>query len=309
MRFGSTRIPARPIERVLMFVNPGARRGRHLLESARAEFERMQIRCDTVVTRAAGHAAEVAPERAMDYDAIFALGGDGTAIEVIDALSPDSPPVGVLPGGTGNLLARALGIPLGVRRAVRALVTGDEVRVDLGRLGNGRRFVIGAGVGIDASMIANTTAEWKSRAGVLAYVATGTAHVLRRERFGVTVTVDGESVTRRASVVLVANLGVLLNGLIALGPGITADDGLLDVCIFDPLTVADAARITAKLIFREFTAHSSMTYLRGRHVSVETDAPRPMQADGELIGPTPFVASADPLAARLLVPHCQINRQ
>jgi diacylglycerol kinase family enzyme len=164
-------------------------------------------------------------------------------------------------------------------------------------------------VGIDASMIAGTTQEWKRRAGVLAYVVAGASHVLRRRRFVANITVDGASVTREAAVVLVANFGVLLNGLVTLGSGIRHDDGVLDVCIFDPVTISDVFRISRKLLFRDFTADPAMTYLQGSHISVSTDPELPAQADGELIGSTPFFATVEPLAARLLVPHCQINRQ
>jgi diacylglycerol kinase family enzyme len=116
-------------------------------------------------------------------------------------------------------------------------------------------------------------------------------------------------VTREAAVVLVANFGVLLNGLVTLGEGIRRDDGKLDVCIFDPVTVVDIARITYKLLFRDFRADPAMTYMQGESIIVETAPILPAQADGELIGSTPFTAVVEPLAARLLVPDCQINRQ
>ena len=294
---------APPIRRALVIVNPAARRGNSAARSAARAFAALGIACDVVVTQRSGHAGEVAVANSGDYDAIFALGGDGTAVEVIGALAPDGPPVGVLPGGTGNLLARALGIPMGLERAVRMLVGGDEVRFDLGRLSDGTRFAIGAGVGIDASMIAGTSQRWKRRAGVLAYVVAGLTHVIRRRRFTARVTVDGSTVVRQAAAVLVVNFGVLLSGLVTLGDGIRHDDGKLDVCIFDPATVIDAARIARKLVFRNFSADPAMTYLQGTHIQVETDPSHPVQADGELVGRTPFVVTAEPLAARLLVPR------
>jgi len=297
------------IGKALLIVNPASRRGRRSMQAAMRQLADMHIACDAVVTERRGHAGEIAAANASDYQTIFALGGDGTAVEILGALSPDGPPVGVLPGGTGNLLARALGVPLSVRRAVTAIVHGSEARVDLGRLENGTRFIIGAGVGIDASMIAATSQAWKRRAGVLAYVGTGTAHVLARRRFLTRVTVDGVTHSRQAAVVLVANFGVLLNGFVTLGREIRCDDGQLDVCIFDPVTLTDISRISRKLIFRDFTPDPAMTYLRGCEIKVETDPLLPAQADGELIGPSPFVAVVEPLAARLLVPHCQINRQ
>jgi YegS/Rv2252/BmrU family lipid kinase len=304
------RIEAVPhLGRALLIANPAARRGSALVGAARRAFAALDVECDVIITERQGHAGQVARANATGYDAIFTLGGDGTAVEVIGALSPGGPPVGVLPGGTGNLLARAIGIPLDVARAVKALVTGGDTHVDLGRLGDGTRFVIGAGVGIDASMIASTSQVWKRRAGVLAYVAAGASHVLRRRRFTASVTVDGVALTREASVVLVANFGVLLNGLVTLGRDVRRDDGKLDVCIFDPMTVADVARVSRKLVFRDFSQDSAMTYMQGSHIVVATEPSLPAQADGELIGHTPFEATVEPFAAWLLVPRHKTDRQ
>lgn len=297
------------LRRVLLIVNPASRRGGRLHPLATATLRNAGLHCDTVLTQYAGHAAACATEIASDYDAVFTLGGDGTAMDVIDAIAPDGPPVGILPGGTGNLLARALGIPLNVPRAVRTLTAGREARVDLGRLASGRRFAIGTGVGIDASMIATTPASWKRRIGVLAYILAGTRHVLTRQRFNACVKVDGVTSDRTASVVLVANFGVLLNGLITLGDGIRYDDGVLDVCIFDPQSLADSVRIARKLLLRDFEPDPCMLYLHGTNIAVSTDPVLPAQADGELIGTTPFEITTDPLAARLLVPQSKLDRQ
>lgn len=298
----------RALHRVLLIANPASRRGARLYSGAAAALRAAGFECDTVLTEYAGHASDCAVALAPRYDALFTLGGDGTAMEVIGATAPDGPPVGILPGGTGNLLARALGIPLNLGRAVRALAGGDEARIDLGRLASGRRFAIGTGVGIDASMIATTPASWKRRVGVLSYIVAGIRQIIRPERFRARVTVDGTTVERSASVVLVANFGVLLNGLITLGDGIRYDDGMLDVCMFDPRTVSDSVRIARKLILRDFSADPAMLYLQGSNIAVVTDPSLPVQADGELIGTTPFEITTEPLAARLLVPHSQLNR-
>lgn len=297
------------IQRALLIVNPASRRGKRLHEPALDELRRSGVDCDAVLTEKAGHAAELARALAPKYDAVFTLGGDGTAMEVIGALSPDGPPVGVLPGGTGNLLARALGISLNVRRAARQLLYGQISRIDLGRLDDGRRFAIGVGVGIDAAMIAETPTHWKRRIGVAAYIVVATRAVLRQDRFTVTVSADGEKLTRQASAILVVNFGALLNNLITLGEGITHDDGVLNVCIFDPERFSDALRVMRKLIFRDFRPDRAISYLAGRHIEVATSPPRIAQADGELLEPTPFAVVAEPRAGCIIVPHRQINRQ
>jgi YegS/Rv2252/BmrU family lipid kinase len=287
---------------VLLIVNPGSRRGARDHARAHDAFARLGVRCDTVFTERPGHAGEVARERAGSYDAVFTLGGDGTVMEVVGALAHSGVPVGVLPGGTGNLIARVLGIPLDVGAAVTSLVKGDEARIDLGAI-DGRRFAFAAGVGVDATMVQTTTPVLKGRFGVLAYFWTGARAALRQERFKVTATVDGVVHSREATMVMVANFGAVFRDLITLGPGIRQDDGLLDLCVFSPMGFADSLRITWRLLRRNFRTDPCMLYTAGRHLRIETDPPRPVQADGDLVGMTPFDVVVEPLAARVLVPR------
>ncbi|MGH7616894.1 MAG: diacylglycerol/lipid kinase family protein [Gemmatimonadaceae bacterium] len=287
--------------------NPASRRGFRLAEHARAALASRSVECDVVFTERPGHAAELALQHAPHYDAVFALGGDGTVMEIAGALAGTSTPVGVLAGGTGNLLARGLGIPLSVRRAVAALLEGEELRIDLGRFDSGRRFAITAGVGIDAAMVAETPGWLKRRLGVLAYAMMATRASLRivlgREFFRVRVVIDGTAYERTAAAVMVANFGAVLGRRITLGPGIRTDDGYLDVCVFSPRSLRDALRIMGRLLRGAFEDDPCMFYARGRDVLVETTPALPWQADGELMGMTPFHAAVEPLAARLLVPR------
>lgn len=295
--------------RALLVVNPASRRGRRAATRAASALERGGVRCTLLYTECPGHARTLAAAHAAAYDVVIAVGGDGTVMEIVSALAPDGPPVAIIPAGTGNLLARALGVPLSPERAARTLLTASEARIDLGRLGDGTRIAIGAGVGIDAAMIATTSSTWKRRVGVIAYLVTGARHALVRRRFTATISVDGLTITRTASSVLVANFGVLLNGLITLGDGIRHDDGLLDVCIFDPRNLFDALRIALRLLTGRAGSDPAMAYLRGREIVVSTEPALPAQADGELIGATPFAVSVEPLAARLLIPHSEPARR
>jgi diacylglycerol kinase (ATP) len=268
-----------------------------------AAFKSAGVACDAILTERQGQGAEIARTLSPKYDVIFTLGGDGTAMEVVGALAGTGRPVGILPGGTGNLIARTLGISLNIRRAVPQLLAGQELRVDLGRLSRGRHFAFAAGVGVDASMIADASATLKRHFGVLAYVWSWTRAALRRERFRVRVTVDGVTVEREATAVMVANFGAVLNDLMMLGPGIRQDDGMMDLCVFSPNTVRDAIRIAWKLLRKDFRSDPCMLYRAGRQFLIETLPPRVAQADGELLGPTPFEVTVEPLAAQLLVPR------
>ena len=299
-----------PIRRVLLVVNPASRRGGRVHRAALAALRAAGVECELLLTERAGSGGAAAAERHGDFDAVFTLGGDGTAMEVVGALAGTGRPVGILAGGTGNLIARTLGVPLRVGNGVRALLSGDVARVDLGRLsgpampaGAPRRFAFAAGVGVDAVMIEETPAALKRRLGVAAYVMSAARAVLRRDTFLVRATVDGVVHERRASAVMVANFGAVLNELITLGPGIRHDDGLLDLCVFSPGTFADAARVMWRLARRRFGASPHLYYARGARFRIETTPARTAQADGELIGPTPFEVEVEPLAATLLVPR------
>ena len=250
-----------------------------------------------------GHAAELAQRYVDTYDAVFTLGGDGTAMEVVGALAGGECPVGILPGGTGNLIARSLGIPLFVPRAVRALLSGEAAQIDLGVLADGRRFAFAAGIGIDAAMIEGTPLWLKRRLGVLAYVLTAARAVLRREQFFLRAVVDGEIIERPASAAMVVNFGAVLQELILLGPGIRQDDGMLDLCVFSPQTLRDAIRVFWRLLRKDFSSDPCVLYRPGRQFHLETEPPRLAQADGELLGRGPLDIEVQPLGARLLVPR------
>jgi diacylglycerol kinase (ATP) len=294
------------IRRVVVIANPASRRGKRLAKRAQIALAGRSLAVDMVYTERPGHAAELAVQHGPHYDAVFVLGGDGTVMEVAGALAGTDARVGVLAGGTGNLLARALGIPLAVPDAIAALLDGDELLIDLGRFDSGRRFAIAAGVGIDAAMIAETPDWLKRRLGVLAYTIMGSRAalraILRRDFFRARVTVDDTVHERDAAAVMIANFGAVLGERIVLGPGIRTDDGFLDGCIFSPRTLTDALRIMWRLLRHNFTSDPCMLYCRGRSIRVETTPPKSWQADGELMGTTPFHVVVEPHAVRLLVP-------
>src|SRR4051812_32091387 len=112
------------IRRALLIVNPASRRGSRAREKAAAAFAVAGVKVDVRMTEASGHAGRIAANESAGYDAVFSLGGDGTAMEIISALAGKGPPVGVLAGGTGNVIARSLRIPISVKRAVRILLNG-----------------------------------------------------------------------------------------------------------------------------------------------------------------------------------------
>jgi diacylglycerol kinase (ATP) len=294
--------------RALLIVNPGSRHGTRLQAEAKRAIERAGYRCDLLFTRPTGDTRQLIASAAADYAVLFTLGGDGTAMQALGAVPAEGPPVGILHGGTGNLIAHTLRVPRRIAPAVSALLAGTTARIDLGRLADGRRFAVAAGVGIDAAMVADTPRGLKRRLGVLAYVVFGARALLRFERFDVRIEIDGVTHEQQAAAVLVANFGTLLGNMITLGDGIEYDDGLLNVCVFSPGDVRDALRIARRLLVRDFRPDPCLWYAAGRSISVIPTPARPFQADGELLGSTPLLVEVEPLRGSVLVPRRPLRR-
>jgi YegS/Rv2252/BmrU family lipid kinase len=289
------------VARALLIVNPAARGGRSAEVVALTAFGEIGTAVDVRRTTRAGDAAKFAAEHEGNAP-VFTLGGDGTVMEAVGALVGRDVPVGVLPGGTGNQLARHFRIPLNVRKAILALRTPRVVPLDLGRLADGRYFSLTAGLGLDAALIKGAAPAMKRRFGVLAYVWSG-AHAVRTQKpFNVRVEADGQIIEREASLAMIANVGALLDGRFALGPGVTPDDGLLDLAIFSPRGALDGLGHAWRMVRRDFRADARMLFLRAKQIKITAPDGVPAQADGEMLAHPNLDATAVPGAARFLAP-------
>jgi len=244
--------------------------------------------------------AEAAVEAGVQL--VVICGGDGTVMACLDALSGSGLPVAVLPLGSGNLLARNLGIPLGIDESLDVAVNGDDRRIDLGRVGD-QPFAVMAGMGFDAAMMADTTERMKRVAGWPAYVASALRH-LRDPVIRVQLTIDDDpAVSRSARTVLVGNVGQLEGGLELL-PAASADDGLLDVVIVAPRTLRDWVRVAYRIVRRPHTHDKHIERFQGQVISIEADRVVPRQVDGEVIEDgRQLVARVEPGALIVRVPR------
>ncbi len=294
------------IGRALLIVNPASRRGTRDLRRVEAAFAAAGAACDTRLTRAPGDAGVLARDLGARYDAVFTLGGDGTIMEALGGLAGAPVPLGALAGGTGNLFARAFGIPLDPARAVRALCAGRVRAVDVVRLEPGGYFAVAAGIGIDVAMIERTPSSLKRPFGVGAYVLTGARAAIRGaragDRFRARIVVDGAAHEVDALSLLVANVGAVLNGMITLAPGAVPDDGLIDVAVYAPRTLGGAFRVAWRMLRGRFPDDGLTRFFRGRHVQVTTVPPHRAEADGELLPPGTLDARVLPGAGLVLVP-------
>ena len=212
---------------------------------------------------------------------VVICGGDGTIMACLGALADTDVPIALLPLGTGNLLARNLGVPIELADALAVAVNGEDRRIDLGRVGD-QPFSVMAGIGFDAAMMADASEGLKQLAGWPAYVVSALRH-LRDPVMQVQLRIDDNPPLRRtARTVLVGNVGRLQGGLELL-PDAVADDGMLDVVVVAPRTLRDWIRLVWRVFRRDRTQHPHLERFRGRTILIEADRTVPRQMDGEVI--------------------------
>ncbi len=234
---------------------------------------------------------------------VLAAGGDGTVRAVAAGLAHSGIPMGVLPQGTGNLLARNLDIPQDEGDALDVALAGADRTIDLGRLDDGTAFAVMAGTGFDARMMRDAPEELKHALGWPAYLVGG-ARAMRHSRMRVTVKVDDQAPERRTvRTVLIGNVGRLQGGLELL-PDATPDDGALDVALVAPRSAKDWVVLVARGMTRRHKPDRRLDLLRGRRVEVTMRHAEPRQVDGDLIDDgAALVAEIEPGAVVVRVPR------
>ena len=216
-------------------------------------------------------------------DLVLACGGDGTVTACAEGVAGSGVPLGILPFGTGNLLARNLGLPLDPDAALATALTGRDRRLDAGSA-NGRPFVVMAGLGFDAKMLGESSEPLKKRLGWAAYVLSAVRH-LRDRPVRVSLVADGGPPQRlRASAVIVGNVGWLQGG-IRLFPDAEPDDGILDAVVLTARGWGGWLRLVARMLLRR-QAPGQLTSLRFRQLTVTADREQPWELDGEVMGGT-----------------------
>ncbi|UAJ79780.1 hypothetical protein IT072_01430 [Leifsonia sp. ZF2019] len=290
-------------------VHVDVRRVRAAVESAAARAGDVRlIWLETTPEDGGGAQALEALERGATL--VLAAGGDGTVRAVAEALRDRDATLGLLPSGTGNLLARNIGVPYANVEEACAVAFGGETRpIDLGvataTRADGERsehaFLVMAGVGIDATMIANARPELKRRFGWLAYVDAGFRALPKARKVRIRYRLDaGQERSAHVSTILIANCGTL-PGNMELIPDGSVDDGLLDVAILQPASVFGWLAIWRKVTwenrvlrrsalgrriirFTDRAVRTRLSYLRGADVRLRVEQPEPFELDGDAFG-------------------------
>ena len=236
-------------------------------------------------------------------DLVLAIGGDGTIRAVCEELAGTGIPVGIVPAGTGNLLARNLSIPLYLRAAVDVGLNGQDRAIDMVHVSGDEMedatFLVMAGMGFDAAIMEGVNEDFKKKVGWLAYVWSA-LKALMFPAIRVEVSVDDGPFTKhRARTLVIGNVGTLQAGM-PLIPDAAIDDGQLDVVLLYPRRFLSWLPIAARVLTKNKRTDETITRMTGRTVVVRSQAPAPRQLDGDLVAPGKELR-AECIHGRLLV--------
>ena len=235
-------------------------------------------------------------------DLVIVCGGDGTVREVCAELAGTGIPVGIVPAGTGNLLARNLDIPLYLRAAIDIALTGQDRAIDMVAVRGDRakadehgeeipaedefrsHFMVMAGLGFDAAIMDGVNPAIKEKVGWLAYVLSALKSLMFPET-KVEISIDGAEYTKhRARTIVVGNVGYLQAGMPLL-PDAAIDDGQLDVVLLFPRRFLSWIPLAFRVLAKRSRTDDTINRMTGRTVSIRASAETPRQLDGDSIGP------------------------
>jgi diacylglycerol kinase (ATP) len=292
-----------PHHSVVAIVNPATRgnvaRVLELLRSASPPGARVEV----FITERAGHAQELATIHAEWADVLVAIGGDGTVGEVADIARRTGKLMGIVPGGSTNIVARELGIPTRPHDAIRLVFeSAGRVNLDAG-ICNDRTFLHMAGAGLDSLLFDLANPDLKRRVGWLAYLPAALKAVVH-PMATFTIRSPNRSIERvKSPLVLVANGSSIIAPQFRLDSRIKFDDGVLDVAVVMATRPDEIARVLARLATRQMFSSPLVEWFTTTELTLETDPPMAVQLDGDVAMTAPVTISVAPQAVTVIVPE------
>ncbi|MEZ2337417.1 diacylglycerol kinase family protein [Mucilaginibacter sp. RCC_168] len=223
------------------------------------------------------HARIIALEAVGKYDMIVAVGGDGTVNEIASAIVGSGTALGIVPYGSGNGLARFLGIPMNPNQAIRALVKGHVESIDSGTV-NGQPFFNMAGMGFDAH-ISEVFSHGKKR-GFVSYIKSSIEEISTYDEQQYHIEIDGKVYERKAFMLSIANSSQYGNNA-HISPKASVQDGLLDICLIRKFPLWRFPEMGIRMLTKTSESTSYVEIIRGKQINVTRQTKGPIHLDGE----------------------------
>jgi diacylglycerol kinase (ATP) len=304
--------------RVHIVVNPVAGQQEPVLKVMNEVFGASDIDWEISITKGAGDGcrqAKAAVEAGAEL--VAAYGGDGTVTDVASGLMGSMVPLAILPGGTANVMAAELGIPVDLRQACALIADGAGTlrAIDMGVI-NDHNFLLRVGIGFEAAMVEQADRELKERFGNMAYLWAALQNVIQPEVASYRMILDGKEVEAEGITCLIANSGNLAQRNLTLIPGIDVSDGLLDVIVIQPAglrtlidLIGSIAGVRSPTTADEAAVESSnapgstLQWWQAKEVWLAATPVQTVQFDGEVLGAVPIHCHVRHHAIRVLIPE------
>jgi diacylglycerol kinase (ATP) len=292
------------LKKITVLVNPKAGRGdsgRRLPELEKAGL-RFGLSVDLRFTEYPGHARKLAAEAlAEGSKRLLVMGGDGTISDVADVLSDSDVTIGIIPAGTGNDIARSLGIiPGDIIEAFGRIVKGDTISFDVGlERVSGRRFVSFVGCGFPA-IVAEEANRMKFMKGRAVFFLSLYKAVTKLKGIPLALTLDGQRNEMICTSIMIQNTPFTGGGL-KVAPGAEINDGFLDVVVVGEIGRLELMRNFPKLYSGRHLDHPAFRLMKGKHITVELPENQLVSYDGETDRADRLEIEVKPGAIRLIV--------
>ncbi len=272
-----------------------------MLRAALGVFGRGDVQVDVQESRDAQHLLALARQAAADKpDAIVSLGGDGTHHYVLNGMAGSEIPLGIIPAGSGNDLAKGLGIPTQARAAAETLLAGNTRRIDLGRVGSTVYGCI-AGAGFDSVVTRYANERVRRLRGSWAYAWSILRCLELYRPEPLKIVSDAQEFAGDVVFAVVGN-NVSYGGGIHLAPRAKLDDGLLDVCIVPYMGKLELLQWVRRAYRGEHLRHPRIVYFQARKVSLSSTSRLELFGDGEFMQELPATIEIVPKALSVIVP-------
>ena len=282
-------------KRIHVVINPASGQNQYILNTINRVFHDHQAAWDVSITQKSGDAARFARQAIADgAEIVGAYGGDGTVMEVAEAVAGGQIPMAILPGGTANLMSVELGIPKDLTKASQILVDPNSVvrHIDMGQVGE-MKFMLRVGLGFAGEKVKIADREMKDKWGILAYSIAGLKALKTTSVAQYRITVDGIEHETDGKTCLIDNAGNIgMQGMSA-DKSISVSDGMLDVIVVRDASVSSWIAVGDQILGRE-PKPGAVKHWQGREISIECDPPQTVQLDGEIWDPTPVSAKVLP---------------
>lgn len=286
--------------RALLLVNRHARQGDKGVSEAIDQLKSLDFEVLEEAIENPQHLPEVIRHYQHQVDLVIIGGGDGTLNAAVDALVETQLPLGILPLGTANDLARTLEIPNSLPEACKIIARGKIRRIDLGWV-NGKHFFNVASLGLSVQITKHLTKEAKRRWGVFAYAITALKVILQTRPFRAEIRINGESISVKTVQIAVGN-GRYYGGGMAVVHDATIDDQRLDLYSLELRHWWQIIAVLPAMRGGRHTTWRDVRTLQGQEIQVYTRRPRSINTDGEITTHTPAEFRVIPQALAVLVP-------